>query len=244
MTELRESSVAPGAVRAPSAVRVELAHIFRRGYAAFKPGIAQRRRSPQVKRHNARPDRQSIVLLIIRRWPGASLRRGFFDRELQHGRGLQLLGGRVAHIFPAAGDQVIGDHAQCLCLALNIIDFARGSESDDGAVVHGVVECGPREHNAIYVRDRDAGRHARGKLSKHPAGGRPVQAKPSGLFRITNAAVERGYHERLTFHAKADMCEKTGVENGHEWFANHKRRVAEAGERLCDRSQCGTPHSC
>ena len=63
-------------------------------------------------RDHARPRLQRVVLLVVERRPRADLRRRLVDRQREHGRGLQLLLGRRAHLRPAPGHDVLDDRLQ------------------------------------------------------------------------------------------------------------------------------------
>ncbi len=112
----------------------------------------------------------------------------------QHRGGRELLVVRLAHLPPAAGDDVLDDRLQgASTFSPRSVDRARLPEQHHGAVVGGVVHRRARQHEAVDQRHRQARRGPRRHRPASCAGAQRAVAVDDPAV----ARVQGGDHERL-----------------------------------------------
>jgi hypothetical protein len=161
-----------------------------------------------VERHDARPDVELVVLVVVERWAGADLARALLDRQHEHRGGLELLAGGDADVVPAAGDQPLGERVQRAVALLGVLDRPRGAVQDDGTIVDRVVEGRARQHQAVDERHGEADLRPARERAQHAAGGRAVQ-----VDLVAGAGVERRDDGGATVVDEADVADEAVVED-------------------------------
>ena len=123
----------------------------------------------QRQRQHARPD--GAVLTVVGLL-GRAVRRTFDARAVQTDpqdrRGRQLLAGRRPHLVPPPRHEVLRDDEQRRLLLVGR-HGDRPTVHDDAAVVGRAVEDGPREDQAVDVRDADRHLDALGRQEQPAA---------------------------------------------------------------------------
>lgn len=126
----------------------------------MQPRIGLRGRRNNRQRQNARPDRKRVIFFVVFRGARANLRGDFGQRQSEYRRGLQFEVGRPADLIPAPGDNVLGERVQCIQFFIAVFHGHRAAQNYNRAVIHGMMKRRARQHNAVYMRHRDANLHA------------------------------------------------------------------------------------
>jgi len=202
-----------------------------RGVAAC---VADWRVGDEAKRDDAGPDFEGIVVGIVFDVADANFGGDFGERQFEDAGGFEFFFVGLARVVPTAGENFFGEGAEGGEFFGGIVDELRGAECDDGTVVHGVIENGAGEDEAVGKRDGDADGEAGRKIAKHAASGGAVEV---------NGIVDSGEHGGddvcLRVDGKADVADKGFVEDGVDGGAivNGALRLADDASafRRCDR---------
>src|SRR5262249_60476008 len=116
-----------------------------------------------------------------------------------------------------------------------IVDLAPFAENDHRAVVHGVMEGGSRQDEAVEQRDGDAGVDAVFERAQHAAGGGAVEVK-----RVAHAGVDGGDDVRLPVDDEAGVADVRLVEDGVDGLAVVDSAGGEAADGGARRLQRAT----
>ena len=117
-------------------------------------------------------------------------------------------GARPAHLLPASGDQVFGQTAKDFGFLDRVLDLRGCPEEHHRAIIHGMMEGRPRQHQAIDQGDRQARFRSRRQRLHHPAGSRTVQT--DGL---ADPDVVGRNHQRLSVDHEADVTDQSFIKD-------------------------------
>src|SRR5271165_7388206 len=101
------------------------------------------------------------------------------------------------------------------------------AQRNNGTVIHGVIEDGARENQAVNQCNGDADGNSGAGASQRAAGRGTV--KVNGIIY---AREQRGNHERLSFGGETDMADETLVQNLVNSFT-----VVRAAMRFADHTR-------
>src|SRR5919204_1588435 len=131
--------------------------------------VCQRVACDRAQWNHACPDRQIEVVVEIARRTRSDLRRGFVDREREHGGAGELLLARRPRFPGATGDDMLDDRPERFEPLCAVVQFARAPENDSRAVVQRMVVDRAREHHRVQQCRRYADVDLAGELAQHPA---------------------------------------------------------------------------
>ena len=97
---------------------------------------------------------------------------------------------------------------ECVEFFDRIVHENRLAKGDYGAVVHGVIEDGTREDEAVGERDGDADGKAIRKIAQRAACGGAVEIK-----KIVDARIHCGNDVRLFVSSETDVADEAFIEN-------------------------------
>ena len=138
--------------------------------------------------------------------PGADLHRGLLQRQRQQPHGGEFLAAGPAGVVPLAGRDVLGDAAQPSEPFSRVGDLPGLPVDHGAAVVDGVLEHRPGQHQPVGEGDGDTHRSAGGVQAL--AGDRTVQVQG-----VRGEPVHGGDHHRPPAGDRSEVGDQPGVEH-------------------------------
>lgn len=137
-------------------------------------GIGNRRANDGLEGDYAGPAIDGVVVEVVFGGALADFGGGLGERHSKYGSGFEFPFVRVADLVPAAGSKTFGEGVERGDFFFVGGEKRAMTEDDDRAVVHGVIEGGTGEDEAVDVGDRDADIGFGAEGAQHAAGGGAV----------------------------------------------------------------------
>jgi len=161
-----------------------------------------------MERNHAGPNRKRIIRSVIFDRAGADFCGDFRERKPQDVCGFQFLLVGLARVVPAAGENLFRKRAEGSKFFFGGIHGRSFAERHNGTIVHGMVEYGAGENEAIEKCDCDANTGAFARAPEHAAGCRAVK-----IDEFTDASVHRGNDIGLGVRSEPNVADKSFIEN-------------------------------